>query len=67
MLFSASATAPRAAPDTRFAAPTLAELAAATSAGRVKVDTPAAKHVFGKMFLASFLTDVAPPGFDLSV
>lgn len=67
VLFSASATAPRAAPDMRIAAPTLAELAAATSAGRLRIDTPAAKHVFGKMFLASFLTDVATPGFDLSV
>ncbi|WP_342711795.1 phosphotransferase [Bradyrhizobium sp. B124] len=67
VLFSASATAPRAAPDTSLAAPTLAELAAATSAGRLRIGTPAAKHVFGKMFLASFLTEVATPGFDLSV
>ncbi|WP_375789443.1 phosphotransferase [Bradyrhizobium sp. Pha-3] len=67
VLFSASATAPRAAPDTSLAAPTLTELAAAARAGRVRIDTPAAKHVLGKMFLASFLADVATPGFDLSV
>ncbi|GIQ71756.1 phosphotransferase [Bradyrhizobium sp. RD5-C2] len=66
VLFSASATAPRAAPDTSLAAPTLTELAAAARAGRLRIDTPAAKHVLGKMFLASFLTDVATPGFDLS-
>ncbi|WP_128089397.1 hypothetical protein [Bradyrhizobium viridifuturi] len=29
--------------------------------------TPAAKHVLGKTLLASFLTDVATPGFDRSV
>ncbi|MGY3690754.1 aminoglycoside phosphotransferase (APT) family kinase protein [Bradyrhizobium sp. USDA 3240] len=63
VLFSASATAPRAAPDTSLVAPTLMELAAAC-AGRLRIDTPAAKHVLGKMFLASFLTDVATPGFD---
>ncbi|SEC34472.1 phosphotransferase [Bradyrhizobium erythrophlei] len=67
VLLSASAMAPRAAPDTSLAAPTLDELAAATSAGRLRIDTPAAKHVLGKMFLASFLSDVATPGFDLSV
>ncbi|MCC8961155.1 phosphotransferase [Bradyrhizobium sp. Pear76] len=67
VLFSASATAPRATPDTSLAAPTLAELAEATRIGRLKVGTPAAKHVVGKMLLASFLSDVATPGFDLSV
>ncbi|MHC2333872.1 phosphotransferase [Bradyrhizobium sp. USDA 4454] len=67
VLFSASATAPRGAPDTSLAAPTLAELAEAASAGRLRAGTPAAKHVLGKMFLASFMTDVATPGFDLSV
>lgn len=67
VLLSASATAPRTAPDTSLAAPTLAELAEASRAGRIKAGTPAAKHVLGKMFLTSFLTDVATPGFDLSV
>ncbi|MCP1851272.1 MULTISPECIES: hypothetical protein [unclassified Bradyrhizobium] len=67
VLLSASATAPRTIPDTSLAAPTLAELAEATRAGRLKAGTPAAKHVLGKMFVASFLTEVATPGFDLSV
>lgn len=67
VLFSASATAPRTTPDTSLTAPTLGELAEASRAGRLKAGTPAAKHVLGKMFLASFLTDVMTPGFDLSV
>ncbi|QOZ33749.1 phosphotransferase [Bradyrhizobium sp. CCBAU 53421] len=67
VLFSASATAPRDRPDTSLAAPTLAELAEASSVGRLKVGTSAAKHALGKMFLASFLSDAATPGFDLSV
>ncbi|MBR0895893.1 hypothetical protein JQ616_13095 [Bradyrhizobium tropiciagri] len=67
VLLSASATAPRSTPDTGLAGPTLAELAEAVSAGRLRVGTPAAKHVLGKMFLASFMIDVATPGFDLSV
>jgi hypothetical protein len=67
VLLSASATAQRTAPDTDIAAPTLAELADATHAGRLKAGTPATKHVLGKMFLAAFLTDVATPGFDLAV
>jgi aminoglycoside phosphotransferase (APT) family kinase protein len=67
VLLSASATASRSTPDTSLAAPTLAELAAASRTGRFKIGTPAGKHVLGKMFLASFLTGAATPGFDLSV
>lgn len=67
VLLSASATAPRTAPDTDIAAPTFAEMQAAFRAGRLRIGTPSTKHVLGKMFLASFLTDVATPGFDLSV
>ena len=67
VLLSASATAPRTAPDTDIAAPTFAEMQHAFQSGRLRIGTPATKHVLGKMFLASFLTDVATPGFDLSV
>ena len=67
VLLSASAMAPRAAPDTEMTAPTPTEFKAAIRSGRLKARTPAARHVLGKMFLASFLTDVATPGFDLSV
>ncbi|MDH2385556.1 phosphotransferase [Bradyrhizobium sp. CER78] len=67
VLFSASATAPRTIADTSLAAPTLAEFAEAARAGRIRIGTPAAKHVLGKMFLAAFLSDITTPGFDLSV
>lgn len=67
VLLSASATARRTKPDTSLAAPTLAELAAASRTGRFRVGTASGKHVLGKMFLASFLTGAATPGFDLSV
>ncbi|WP_157817195.1 phosphotransferase [Bradyrhizobium sp. SK17] len=67
VLLSASATARRTTPDTSLAAPTLAELAAASRTGRFRIGTPSGKHVLGKMFLASFLTGAVTPGFDLSV
>jgi aminoglycoside phosphotransferase (APT) family kinase protein len=67
VLFSASATIPRAAPDSNLTAPTTAEFRQAVHDGRLKVGTPATKHVLGKMFLASFFSGVATPGFDLAV
>jgi aminoglycoside phosphotransferase (APT) family kinase protein len=66
VLLSASATAPRAAPDMSVAAPTLADMQQAFRTGRLRVGTRAASHVLGKMFLASFLSEVATPGFNLS-
>ena len=63
VLLSASATAPRAAPDTDLAAPTLAEFREAIHNGQLKPGSTATKHVLGKMFLASFITGVTPPGF----
>lgn len=67
ILLSASAAAPRTAPDTGTEAPTPEEFRAAIRSGQLKARTPAARHVLGKMFLASFLTGAATPGFDLSV
>ena len=67
VLFSASATIPRASPDSDLTPPTTAGLHQAVHAGRLKVGTPATKHVLGKMFLASFLSGVATPGFGLEV
>ncbi|MBR0753435.1 phosphotransferase [Bradyrhizobium jicamae] len=67
VMLSASAIAPRAAPDTDVAAPTLAEFSEAYRGGRLKAGTAASLHVRGKMYLASFLSEVATPGFDLSV
>jgi len=67
VMLSASATTPRAAPDTDIAAPTLAEFEHAVRYGRLKRGTPAFYHVCGKMLLAGFLSDTLGPGFDLSV
>jgi aminoglycoside phosphotransferase (APT) family kinase protein len=67
VLLSASATAPRTAPDTGTEAPTPEEFKAAIRSGRLKARTPAARHVLGKMFLASFMNDVATPGYDLTI
>jgi aminoglycoside phosphotransferase (APT) family kinase protein len=63
VLLSASATAPRAAPDTELAAATLAGFREAIRNGRLKPGTAETKHVLGKMYLASFLTGMRPPGF----
>ena len=67
VLLSASATAPRAASDTSITAPTLADMQHAFSVGRLRVGTLAASHVLEKMFLASFLTEIATPGFDITI
>jgi aminoglycoside phosphotransferase (APT) family kinase protein len=67
VLLSASATAPRATPDSDLGAPTLVEFRQLVRDGRITPGTPATKHILGKMFLASFFEGVAPPGFDAAV
>jgi aminoglycoside phosphotransferase (APT) family kinase protein len=67
VLLSASATFPRAAPDGNLDAPTSAELDVAVDTGRLKPGAPETKHALGKMFLASFMTGVATPGFAAAV
>ena len=67
VLFSASATFPRDAPDTDIMAPTLPAFREAVSNGRLTPGTAETKHVLGKMFLASFLTGGLTPGFDAAV
>jgi Ser/Thr protein kinase RdoA (MazF antagonist) len=68
VLLSASALATRAAPDADLGAPpTLPEFQLAIREGQLKPGAPATKHILGKMFLASFFTGVAPPGFDDAV
>ena len=62
VLFSASASAGHARPDSDLAAPTSAEFERAIRAGRLKAGTAETSHVLGKMFLASFLTGEVPPG-----
>jgi predicted Ser/Thr protein kinase len=64
VLLSASATAPRSAPDDDLSAPNLAEFESAVRAGRV-VRSFETAHIMGKMYLASFLTGAAVPPLDL--
>ena len=67
VLLSASAAAGRARPDTDLSAPTVAEFRQAIREGRLEPGAPQTKHILGKMFLASFFTGVAPPGFEAAV
>jgi hypothetical protein len=67
VLLSASASAPRATPDTDLSAPALPAFQLAISEGRLKPGTPETKHILGKMFIDSFFSGVAAPGFDAAV
>lgn len=67
VLLSASAAASGAMADTDLSAPTLPDFRQAIRDGRVKPGAPETKHILGKMFLASFFSDVPPPGFDAAV
>jgi hypothetical protein len=67
VLLSASAAASGQMADDDLSAPILPEFQRAIREGRIKPGAPATKHILGKMFLASFLTDVAPPGLDAAV
>jgi hypothetical protein len=67
VLLSASAAASWRTSDGDLSAPTLAEFQQAIREGLFKPGAPATKHVLGKMFLASFFSGVAPPGFDDAV
>jgi hypothetical protein len=67
VLLSASAAASWLTDDTDFSVPTLQQFRLAIHEGRLKPGAPTTKHVLGKMFLASFLLGVAPPGFDDAV
>ena len=62
VLFSASAAEPRPTPDTNLSAPTLSELQQALCSGRLAPDAIEARHVLGKMYLASFMSSGAAPG-----
>ena len=67
VLLSASAAASWVTGDTDFAAPTLQQFRLEIHEGRLKPGAPGTKHILGKMFLASFFSGVAPPGFDDAV
>jgi len=67
VLLSASAAASWVTGDTDFSAPTLQQFRLAIHEGRLKPGAAETKHILGKMFLASFFSGVAPPGFDDAV
>jgi aminoglycoside phosphotransferase (APT) family kinase protein len=59
---SASAAASWVTDDTDLSAPTPQQFRRAIDEGRLERGAPGTMHILGKMFLASFLTGVAPPG-----
>jgi aminoglycoside phosphotransferase (APT) family kinase protein len=67
VFLSTSAAASRGTPDDDLSAPTPREFQLAIQEGRLKPGATETKHVLGKMFLASFFSGVAPPGFDAAV
>jgi hypothetical protein len=67
VLLSASAAAGRGRPDTDLSAPTVSEFQQAIREGRLEPGAPETKHILGKMFLASFFSGVAPPGFAAAI
>jgi hypothetical protein len=62
VLFSASASAPRARPDTDLSAPTFAEFESSIRDRRLLPETAPTSHALGKMYLASFMSGAVPPG-----
>jgi aminoglycoside phosphotransferase (APT) family kinase protein len=67
VLLSASAAAAWRVGDTDLKTPTLAAFQQAIGDGRLTPGTPETKHVLGKMFLESFFSGAAPPGFSAAV
>lgn len=67
VFLSASAAASWVKEDTDLSVPFAADFQRAVKLGRLKTGTAETKHVLGKMFLASFLSGVATPGFDAAV
>jgi hypothetical protein len=67
VLLSASAAASWVTGATDLSAPTPREFQFAIREGRLRRGAPETKHILGKMFLASFFSGVAPPGFDDAV
>jgi aminoglycoside phosphotransferase (APT) family kinase protein len=61
VLLSASALLPRPTPDRDLDAPAWPQFEQAIGDGRLTPGTPETRHVLGKMYLASFLSGIAPP------
>jgi aminoglycoside phosphotransferase (APT) family kinase protein len=67
VFLSASAAANWITSDHSAAAPSNLEFHHAIHCRQLKAGTPETKHILGKMFLASFVSDVEPPGFGAAV
>lgn len=67
VFLSASAAAAWAKGSTDLSVPSITDFQQAVSGGRLTAGAPETKHILGKMFLASFLSGVAVPGFDAAV
>jgi aminoglycoside phosphotransferase (APT) family kinase protein len=67
VLLSASAAASWVTGDTDLLVPAPADFERAIRVGRLSPGAPETKHILGKMFLASFLSGVAPPRLDAAV
>jgi hypothetical protein len=63
VFLSASAAASWVKGDTDLSVPSVVDFQQAIQAGRLKAGTPEIWHIRGKMFLASFLSGNATPGF----
>ncbi|MEP6839112.1 MAG: phosphotransferase [Bradyrhizobium sp.] len=63
VFLSASAAASWVKGDLDLSAPSVADFQQAIQTGRLKAGTPENWHIRGKMFLASFLSGIATPGF----
>jgi thiamine kinase-like enzyme len=67
VFLSASAAASWVKEETDLSAPSAVDFQRAIKARRLKAGTTETKHILGKMFLSSFLSGVAAPGFDAAV
>jgi len=67
MLSASAAASWRDTPDGDLTAPTLAAFRQSIREGHLKAGTPETRHVMGKMFLAAFLLNGDPPGFESAV
>ena len=67
VFLSASAAASWVKEETDLSVPSAVDFQRAIKAGRLKAGTAETKHILGKMFLSSFLSGVATPGFDAAV
>jgi hypothetical protein len=67
VLLSASSAASGPLADRDLSAPSAEAFRRAVRDGRINPGSPEAKHMLGKMYLASFMTGEAPPGLDAAV